>query len=280
MDTGKEPMMTIRRDAGVPLHHQISVVLRSAIASGRYSPGAYLPGENSLMEMYHVSRATVRRALETLEDDGLIDRLPGKGTRVLDVAFNVPIAEHLPAIERASLDTTVEVLEWGPVPAPREAACALAIPIGVPCLKLVRLRSQEDTPLRHLTSYLPADIGDLLDRERLARCTLPTALQEIGYPVVRAEDEVGAALADPMLAAALKVKVGDPLLEVTRTMYDPQRRPLTFQWSLIPPSRYRLRLLIHGSHHRPVTSLADYGAFAPADEPFASSNQDGVSNDD
>jgi GntR family transcriptional regulator len=271
MGAGNEPLKNVRRDAGVPLHHQISVVLRSAIASGRYSPGTYLPGENVLMEMYDVSRATVRRALETLEDEGLIDRLPGKGTRVLDMVINVPIAEHLPAIERANLETTVEILEWRVAPAPHEAACALAIAVGAPCLKVVRLRSQDDTPLRHLTSYLPSDIGDLLDRERPAGRTLPTALQEIGYPVVRAEDEVGAALADPLLAAALRVNVGDPLLEVTRTMYDSQRRPLTYQWTLIPPTRYRLRLLIHGTHHHPVTSISGYGAFAPADEPVSSS---------
>lgn len=266
MGSRDEPVINIRREVGAPLHHQISVVLRSGIASGRYSPGSYLPGENVLMEMYDVSRATVRRALDTLEDEGLIDRLPGKGTRVLDVAVNVSIAGHLPAIERATRDTTVELLEWGPTAVPREAALALMIPEGTRCLKIVRLRSHDGMPLRHMTSYVPSDAGDLLDREQLSGGTLPAALEGIGRPVVRAEDEVGAALADPVLAAALAVKVGDPLLEVTRTMYDPDRRPLAYQWTLIPPTRHRLRLLIHGSHHQPVTSIADYSVFAPADE--------------
>jgi GntR family transcriptional regulator len=268
-------MTNIRRDLGAPLHHQISVVLRSAIVSGRYGPGTYLPGENALMEMYNVSRATVRRALETLEAEGLIDRLPGKGTRVLDVALNVPMADHLSAIERANRDTTVEILEWTAAPAPYEAACALALPVGQPCLKIVRLRKDEATPLRHLTSYIPSDIGDVLVRDRLVRESLPAVLRDAGYPIERAEDEVGAALADPILAQALQLQVGDPLLEVTRTMYDPDRRPVAYQWSLIPPTRYRLRLLIHGSNHRPITSLADYGAFVPSDDPasFARSNE-------
>lgn len=76
----------VDRDAGssglVPRYRQIVNELRDAMTRGSLAPGSALPSESELMVEHSVSRATVRRALEVLESDGLISTHPGKGRYV------------------------------------------------------------------------------------------------------------------------------------------------------------------------------------------------------
>jgi GntR family transcriptional regulator len=176
----------------------------------------------------------------------------------------MPIEEHLRLIEKGAANTTVELLGYEHVPAPREAARALRLTSGSPVLKIVRVRRRGALPLRHITNYLDPPTGDQLARDDLGRITLVEALRRTGRPVHRAEDEVGATLADPATASALGLHIGDPLLEMARIMFDRDGTPLAFQWTLVPPDRFRLRLAI-GGEDRPVSALTDYGPFAPLD---------------
>jgi GntR family transcriptional regulator len=67
-------------------HLRYSVVeaaLASEIASGVWTPGARLPGENALMNRFRVSRSTVRRAVQNLATRGLVQVYPGKGAFVI-----------------------------------------------------------------------------------------------------------------------------------------------------------------------------------------------------
>ena len=74
-----------RRGKLVALHHQVFLTIRNEVVSGRYhgdgSPQA-LPGEHELASRFRVSRATVRRALASLESDGLVVRRRGAGGRM------------------------------------------------------------------------------------------------------------------------------------------------------------------------------------------------------
>lgn len=65
-----------------PLYYQIYSKLLSRINAGEYSPGDMLPTEQNLLETFGASRATVRQALGLLENEGIIERRPGKGTFV------------------------------------------------------------------------------------------------------------------------------------------------------------------------------------------------------
>lgn len=68
----------------VPLYEQIKDMLASKIKSGEYPPGGKLPSENELEQICHVSRITVKKAMNLLAEEGRVIRLPGKGTFVTD----------------------------------------------------------------------------------------------------------------------------------------------------------------------------------------------------
>jgi DNA-binding GntR family transcriptional regulator len=65
-----------------PRYLQLARFLREDIRSGRLQPGQVLEGEKGLAREYRVARATVRRALEILRDEGLLQTVHRVGTRV------------------------------------------------------------------------------------------------------------------------------------------------------------------------------------------------------
>ena len=78
--------ITIDRDRAVPLHVQLLNQLRHLIMSGEWAPGSLLPSEAELQDQLKISRSTIRQALNSAEVQGLIERVPGKGTFVAQLA--------------------------------------------------------------------------------------------------------------------------------------------------------------------------------------------------
>ncbi|HRE25144.1 MAG TPA: GntR family transcriptional regulator [Anaerolineales bacterium] len=74
----------LSHDSFVSLHVQLRTQVRQLILSGRWAPGGAVPSENQLSRTLNISRTTVRLALQQLELEGLIARVPGKGTFVAD----------------------------------------------------------------------------------------------------------------------------------------------------------------------------------------------------
>ncbi|HVX44350.1 MAG TPA: GntR family transcriptional regulator [Mycobacteriales bacterium] len=77
---------TLDRASFVPLHAQLANQLERRILSGAWTPGAAMPSESALCAQYRISRITVRRALNDLENEGLVERVRGRGTFVAQTA--------------------------------------------------------------------------------------------------------------------------------------------------------------------------------------------------
>ncbi len=101
--------LSINHNSAVPLHTQLRRQFRSRIVSGRWAPGTRLPSESRLQRELNVSRNTVRQALREMESEGLIERIPGRGTFV---ARELPREQErcLVAIVISSFDSQLDVL--------------------------------------------------------------------------------------------------------------------------------------------------------------------------
>lgn len=80
-DPAITPLISTESESGKK-HAQLRTMLESEITSGTYAPGKFLPSEPELARRFAISRSTVRQALFALEQDGFVERLPGKGTVV------------------------------------------------------------------------------------------------------------------------------------------------------------------------------------------------------
>lgn len=76
--------LSLNNDSAEPLYRQLEALLKSDIESGEFPAGSKLPTENELVELYHVSRVTVRKALDGLSQQGYLERRSGKGTFVAE----------------------------------------------------------------------------------------------------------------------------------------------------------------------------------------------------
>jgi GntR family transcriptional regulator of arabinose operon len=74
----------ISRDSPLPLHIQLLDELRHAIKSGKLKPHDQLPGEWNMVETFGISRATIQRAWQAAQEEGLLYRVAGKGTFVAE----------------------------------------------------------------------------------------------------------------------------------------------------------------------------------------------------
>lgn len=80
----------------IPLYEQIYEEIRAKIEERGYQVGDRLPSEKELSEQYHVSRITSKKAVELLAEEGLVTRIPGKGTFVIEHQ-ETPKALEVPA---------------------------------------------------------------------------------------------------------------------------------------------------------------------------------------
>lgn len=72
----------LERESAVPLYLQLEEILIEKIKSGEWSPSHRIPSENELNRIFGLSRMTVRGVLTKLVNEGLLIRVPGKGTYV------------------------------------------------------------------------------------------------------------------------------------------------------------------------------------------------------
>lgn len=78
------------------LYYQLYNLLFQDIISGKYPVGCIIPAESELMNTYHVSRATARKAMEMLANDGLVSKKRGYGIFVISAQPNTSPQQRSP----------------------------------------------------------------------------------------------------------------------------------------------------------------------------------------
>ena len=245
--------IAVDRDLGAPLHHQIYLVLADGIATGRYGTGELLPTEQQLGQLFSVSRITVRRAMASLQNAGLIERGAGRRTVVkpLGKPLKMPMASVISNIAAYGAQTVARVVEFGYGAAPaflRERLWEGTRPVQ----RAVRVRSLDGQPVMHLTSYVPGTLGSTFSRAELDRIPMFQLLQRAGAHIAAGEQIVSATLAEPVVAQRLEVKVGAALIDLRSMMVDQRGRAVEYVEMLALPERLSLRFELGADQLIPI----------------------------
>jgi GntR family transcriptional regulator len=243
--------IAVARDMGTPLHHQIYLVLADGISAGRYAAGEPLPTEEQLTHLFGVSRITVRRAMSTLHGAGLVERGAGRRAVVrpkLGQPMRMPMASVIENIVSYGAETVARVVEFGYVPARGFARERLWDATDRPVQRAVRVRSQDGVPVMHLTSWVPAALGETFTAEELNRIPMFRLLSRAGAEICAAEQLVSATLADPLVASRLGVKVGAALIDLRTLMIDRTGRGVEYVEMLAVPEHLKLRFKMQADH--------------------------------
>ena len=250
---GKNPEI----DENSHLWEQVAAKLSSEIKMSK--PGVRMPSEFVQSQRLGVSRVTVRQALSSLRERGLIESKPGQGWFVVD--DRVPknsLVESLPIFEPAgkmmgfnemarrkgSFPDSI-VLEKTTRPATLEDAGVLSVTAGAEILVLRRVRRLNGVPVAFDTSVIPLYLIPNALNIDFTRASLHASLNAVGTTLATAETEVAAIPADPELAGLLKVSVGFPLLKIEQAFFDARGRAVERGVIIYRSDRYRFRSRLH-----------------------------------
>jgi len=226
---------------------RVYLLLRDEISNGTFAPGALLPGEHRLADSFGVSRVTIRRALETLTDDGWIEKRPGAGSVVLERdsaadRISADVSTLIPQLVAIDRKTTARLLSFSYGAAPDAVAAALSLRAPAKVQRAVRVRLSKGQPFSHLTTYVPEAIAQNYDEADLATQPLFRLLERSGVRVNAAHQAVSATLAAPDVADALEVSEGSALLSLRRVVRDDAGRGVEYLSALYRPDMFRLEM--------------------------------------
>ena len=215
--------------------------LRERIA--RLRPGDALPSDSALCAEFGVSRMTARNAMHRLAEEGLVVRLPGRGSYVAE-----PPA-HRRADRLLSFSSEMRRLGRAPGsiivareirPAWPAAAADLGLHEGEPIVYLRRVRQADDEPIALETTLLIGATSPAVMAADLRRESLHAVLASAGRGLRRGTATVSAAAASAEDARLLGVAPGDPMLVERRIIVDAQGHPVEATESRYPAERYAI----------------------------------------
>jgi GntR family phosphonate transport system transcriptional regulator len=216
--------------SGVALWRQVADGIERGIADGRFVAGEKLPGEMEIAETYRVNRHTVRRALATLAERGLVRAERGSGTYVEAVKLAYPLRSRTRFSEivgAGGREPQGQLLSASNEVATRELARLLALKTGAPLIRIEALRLADSSPICVGTTWISAerfpDAAKLYERLR----SMTKLLAHYGIrDYRRASTRVTAAIVDATDAARLDLALGRPVLVVDSTDTDAKGKPL------------------------------------------------------
>jgi GntR family transcriptional regulator len=221
-------ILKVDHKSPVPLHLQVEQLLRSLIELPEFQNGAFLPKEIELSKLLGVSRNTIRQAANKLQNEGLIIRKQGVGTKILKKVISTNLSEwHSFTQEMNSkgipFKNLVIDVKW--VTVEEHIADFLNVPREAKILKLSRLKGS-DEPMVYFESYFQPRIG-LTGKEDFNRPLYEILEQNYHCIPAISKENIRAGRADKF-AGILKVKKNDPILIRERFVSDPGNRPLEY----------------------------------------------------
>lgn len=228
----------------MPLNLQIVTQFGDAIQRGRLATGEMLPSEADLCAGFHVARSTLRRALQMLEDQHMIDRKRGRsgGTTI---ANSRPIARTpgtfttlYDMISETARKPKTQLVTVEDITVDEALSDESGFPVGTKLTHLLRFRSANDQAIAVLENWfrpehLTFDLG------RLEAESLEALLREAGTRIDHAQFEYRAVTAG-IYAEFLGVDPHTPVINEVRRVFDREQQ-YEFSYHYSHPERERVR---------------------------------------
>jgi GntR family transcriptional regulator len=220
-----------------------------AILIGQIEPGGKLPSEPELAMRMGVSRATLREAMRTFDEQGLIRRRQGVGTfvvrhsHILDTGMEV--LESIESIAaRIGLQVSMGMLEIKRSTADAENAELLHVSAGTPVVQLSRVINAEERPVAYLVDLLPEEVLPANGlKEGFTGSVLDWLLRHGSPQLDHSKTEIQAVAAPSEIARALQIQRGDVLLKLIANLYTASGELVDHSSSFFLPGYFRFHVV-------------------------------------
>jgi len=239
-----------RDDVPVPLYYRIREDLRELIDSGQLRPGDRLSSERELSNQYGVSGITVKRAILDLVRDGLLYRVPGKGTFVPQPKMERDLSRLTSFTEEMlhyGLKPDSRVLEARIAPASGSVARNLDLLPGEKVIALERVRFANGEPLMLEKTFLPERLfPDLLSEDLATQSLYHFITEKYGVSLVKARETLEPVIINDKEAHDLAVETGAPGLLLELVAYTDNGRPIEYTKAIVRGDRCKYYIEMAG----------------------------------
>lgn len=233
------PDLWLHVNAG-PRYVQLRSRLSSGMKEGVLAAGSPLPPEREIANITGFSRVTVRKAIQSLVESGLIVQRQGSGSFVASDSPQIELSlsrltSFTEDMSRRGLTTTSKWIERGVfMPSPDEVM-VLALPPEASVSRIARLRTADGKPMAIERASLPQDV---LPDPLCVEHSLYETLQSTGFRPVRALQKISAFNLSGQDADLLEIEEGSAGLRIERTSYLRSGRIVEFTKSVYPGDAY------------------------------------------
>lgn len=213
--------------------------LSSQIKSGKYKPGDKIPSEPQLVNIYKISRVTVRNAIQQLVDEGILIKKHGKGTFVKSVVYtegffsggsftetclqmNATPYTHVISIEKEQTEPQIHE----------------QLNTKKELVTIKRVRYVDDVPCIVEIDYFSDDYEFLFDEDIENTSLMKIITKHTNIVMSKFEDKFTISYANKEFSDLLNIASGIPLLEITQTVSSPDNQVVYINKQYILTSKY------------------------------------------
>lgn len=234
-----------------PLFRQIAAELRERISLGDVGPDGALQSEATLGERFGASRMTIRKSLELLRSEGLVEARRGAGWFAAGRSFHQRLAlgtfrHAASAVAVSGQQMSREVRSFGFVPAPDHIAVLLDLAPNADVLQCRSIRTAGGQPLDRSTEWVGADLADGLSRSAATDPGIWQSLQRTGTVIDSVRQSITAGVAGNTDVELLGIPLGAPLLLVRRIALGPDSAAVALSDHRYLAHRFSLEVEFHG----------------------------------
>jgi len=233
-------------------YRDIADDLRRRVEDGEFTAGRLLPSESELSGSYRAARVTIRKALEALRVEGLVDSRQGFGWFVPADTVRQPLAQ-LATIEAQLVQegrrSERRILDFAFVRPPARVRARLGVDKA---LMVRRVNLADGEPFARVTVWCPEELGADLSRAQVQEHSFYDLLP---ITLGGATQTIGADAADERDAELLHVPVGSPVLVCERLTCDATGTPVLLGEYVFPAHRTEFTVDLV----RPTSSIAPSG---------------------
>lgn len=231
------------------LYVQISRKIFDAIKNGEYAENAPLPSERFLCRKYHVSRSTVRQAIQLLKEADAVYTVQGNGTFIKPQVYTQPLTRiysFADTLKNSGVLIQNTIVGYERVTADASLARNADCAVGTDFHQIVRLRSAKEYPLMLETTYLPCARFAALDLDALAKGSLYDFLREnYDFHADNIQETLRPVMPRPEEKALLQMPANIPCILLERFSYEGDRL-IEYTKSIVRGDKYIFRVDLRG----------------------------------
>jgi len=215
----------LKHDSDIPLYKQLTDQIRNAIKMNLFESDEPLPKEMDISKSLNISRSVVRQAILQLVNEGILYRVPGKGTFISNPSFEYDLLgfyNFRDEINRQGLELSIRFESFAKIPIDIFNASMFRVREDDHLLEIYRTLLVNESPVILEKTTIPDSFVPNLQENDVKEGPFMKVFQRHNLALHKAKKYIEPQVADPFISEKLGINLGMPVLEIDRYTYGPE----------------------------------------------------------